>query len=58
MEDPKTEPINLNSVSLETIKALPKVELHAHLTASFPRESFVELLQKKGLDTDISYLDS
>ena len=45
-------------VSLDTLRKLPKVELHSHLTASFPRSAFKVLLEEKGLDSDISYLDS
>ena len=44
--------------SLEEVQKLPKVELHCHLTASFPRSAFKKLLEKKQLDTDISFLDS
>ena len=54
MENSKKTPL----VALETLRKLPKVELHCHMTASFPREAFKVLLEKKGLNSDISYLDS
>lgn len=44
-------------LSLEDIRRAPKVELHAHVTASIPRPAFQRLLASKGLDTDLSFLD-
>lgn len=48
----------LNKVSLETIKKLPKIELHAHLSASLTRESFLKMLRLKHMDNDISFINS
>lgn len=45
-------------LSLEYIQAAPKVELHAHVTASIPRPAFQQLLASKKLDTDLSFIDN
>ena len=42
---------------LSKITKLPKIELHAHLTASVTRQSFQKLLRMKGLDDDVSFFD-
>jgi adenosine deaminase len=42
---------------LETLRKLPKIELHAHLNASINANSFQKLLRQKNLSDDISFLD-
>ena len=46
--------INTKPPSLATITNLPKVELHAHLSASMTRASFKKLLVSKGIEQDLS----
>lgn len=48
----------VNKVTIETLRRLPKIELHAHLSASLSRKSFLKMLQLKNLDGDISFFDS
>lgn len=47
----------MSKPSLDLIRTLPKIELHAHLTASMKRNYFKQFLKKKNLDTDTSFLD-
>ncbi|CAK9091536.1 unnamed protein product [Durusdinium trenchii] len=35
-------------LSLEEVRALPKVELHAHLSGSITQEKLIELLERRG----------
>jgi len=44
-------------VMLETLRRLPKVELHAHLSASLSRKSLTTLLIRKGKNPDLSFLN-
>jgi adenosine deaminase len=45
-------------VTLDFLRRLPKVELHAHLSASIPRSSLVDLMEHKGIEPDVSFLDA
>ena len=45
------------NIPLDFIKRMPKIELHAHLSASIPRSSLVSMMKRKGMDPDISFLD-
>lgn len=46
-----------DSLSVEILRAFPKVELHRHLEGSFPLDKLYDIARKNGLDGNLSFED-